>query len=210
MVVGRSWACTSQEFLFRWLDESEGEGDGVRNTSKRDSEGQKSFEDHTNQKQTLHLLPSANSALAWEELPPSTGTHLPQLAHIHLTFWAWNPLECLLSREACTPGCYNTRGCGVSHFSHQMTDVSKDGSRADYVILVSSCIYRLVYLKKFCSCLYFLKVAETLWTSNEVICGNRCNSANKQVVERWTKPGCSLNPASKTCSCPIRAALFSK
>lgn len=118
-------------------------------------------------------------------------------------------------------------GCGVSHFSHQMTDFSKDGSNADYVIMVSSCIYRLVYFKKFCWCSYFFKVAElfilkvggaTVLHWIQII--RPYEPVMRSFVEKVAtmQTGCwkvnqawPLNkPASKTCSCPIRPALFSK
>lgn len=62
------------------------QGGCVKNINEGDSEGEESSRDHRNHEPTMRLLPSAKCPVAWEELPPSTGTHLPQLAHVHLTF----------------------------------------------------------------------------------------------------------------------------
>jgi len=106
----------SQYKLGCLFGESEAEEGGARNNSERDREGQESFQDHRNHKPALHLLPSsANSPIGCEELPPSTGTHLPQPAQIHLTFLGMISTSLKRDLHSC--------GCGVINFPNDKSDM---------------------------------------------------------------------------------------
>ena len=72
----------SQWCLFRLFDNGEAEEGRVGKRQRQTEWDRRTFKN-----QRCCLLPSsASSPIAREEPPPSKGTHLPQLAQIHLTF----------------------------------------------------------------------------------------------------------------------------